>query len=93
MGKRNPKPTAADTCMVCGRPYAQLHEVFFGSGLRVLSMEHRLQVRLCAEHHLGASGPHMNREFDVMLKRMCQVKFERVHSREKFIELFGRNYL
>ena len=90
---RNPKPTVDDTCIVCGRPYAQLHEIFFGSGRRKLSIKHGLQVRLCQEHHTGDSGPHQNRAFDLHLKRQAQEMFEKVHSRAEFMEIFGRNYL
>lgn len=93
--KNNPKPTANDICQYpgCGRPFAQLHEVFFGSGRRQLSIKYGLQVRLCAEHHLGVLGPHQNREYDLQLKREAQAKFERIHSRVEFVRIFGRNYL
>ncbi len=91
--KNNAKPTINDVCERCGRPYAHLHEVFFGRGKRQLSIKYGLQKRLCYEHHEGASGPHLNREYDLQLKREAQAKFERVHGRAEFVRLFGRNYL
>jgi len=91
--KNNPKPTASDFCAVCGRPYAETHEVFFGNGKRELSILYRLQVNLCSEHHTGMTGPHLNREFDLQLKREWQEIFEVSRSREEFIKLFGKSYL
>ena len=55
--QNNAKPTINDICERCGRPYAHLHEVFFGRGKRQLSIKYGLQKRLCYEHHEGPSGP------------------------------------
>jgi hypothetical protein len=30
---------------------------------------------------------------DLLLKRLCQVVYEKDHSREDFMKLIGRNYL
>lgn len=91
----NPKPTIEDICEYpdCKQPYAHNHEVFFGNGRRQLSIKYHLQKRLCAEHHEGQFGPHNNREYDLQLKREAQANFEKDHTREEFIRLFGRNYL
>jgi len=91
--RNNPRPTADRICKVCGRPYAERHEVFFGTGQRQLSIKYKLQIDLCAEHHRGPNGPHFNREVDLKYKREFQMKFEQEYSREEFIRLFGRNYL
>ena len=93
--KNNPKPTIDDACTYpgCNRRYSHLHEVFGGNGRRQISIRHGLQVRLCQEHHQGPLGPHLNREYDLELKRKAQAKFEGLHGREKFMRLFGRNYL
>lgn len=91
--KNNPRPTASRICAVCGRPYAERHEIFFGTGQRQLSIKYGLQIDLCAEHHRGADGPHHNREINLKYKREAQTKFEAKYGHEKFIEVFGRNYL
>lgn len=90
----NNRPTSDDICTYegCKRDNAELHEVFFGP-YRQLSIKHKMQKRLCYEHHRGASGPHHNREYDLQLKREYQQKFEAQYSRELFIKVFGRNYL
>lgn len=99
--KRNPIPTADDICEVCGKPYAELHEVFEGPN-RQHSIEHGLQIRLCAEHHRGKNGPHMNAKTEQLLKRAYQYKFEVKkmeegldpdQARDAFMAIFGRNYI
>ena len=92
--KNNPRPTAEDYCVVCGKPYAALHEIFGGKN-RQLSIKYGLQIRLCGEHHNrpGGMNPHHNKAINDRLKREGQRKFEETHSREDFLRLFGRNYL
>lgn len=92
--KNNAKPTINDICEYpdCGQPYAHLHEIFFGRGKRQLSIKYGLQKRLCYEHHEGPLGPHLNRAYDLQLKREAQAEFERVYGRAEFVRLFGRNY-
>lgn len=91
--KNNLKPTENSLCEVCCTPYAETHEVFYGTGQRQLSIRYGLQAILCAEHHRGSNGPHHNRERDLELKKREQKRFERLHGHEKFMKLFGRNYL
>jgi len=91
--KNNPKPTIDSICRACGAPYAERHEVFFGTGERQKSIQYGLQVDLCGLHHRGDDGPHINREVDLRYKREFQEKFELEHSRELFMKEFGRNYL
>jgi hypothetical protein len=52
-----------------------------------------MQVRLCEEHHRGQNGVHNNKELDRWLKQLFQKNFEALHGRDKFIEVFGKNYL
>jgi hypothetical protein len=35
----------------------------------------------------------MNRQNDLILKRAAQSDFEKEHTREEFISIFGRSYL
>jgi len=83
------------TCFVCGtiRNLHQ-HEVFFGSANRKLSIMYGCQVYLCARHHnMSSDGVHSNKQLDTKIKKHMQEKFEKVYSRKKFTEVFGRNYL
>ena len=46
-------------------------------------------------HNQSNEGVHgkNGHELDLMLKRHCQMAYEKTHSREEFIKLIGRNYL
>lgn len=80
-------------CLVCGRTEPlHLHHVYMG-GNRRNADRFGCWVYLCARHHTSTDGVHFNRELDLKLKRMCQRKFEELYSHEKFMEVFGKNYL
>lgn len=72
----------------------QEHHVFFGTANRKLSEKYGLKVYLCIYHHTG--GPeavHQNARNAEILKRDAQQIFEKTHTREEFMEIFGRNWL
>jgi len=55
-----------------------------------------LWIWLRWDRHIADSPyrtPHNDAEVDDMLKRLGQKAFEESHSREEFMEIFGRNYL
>lgn len=92
--KPNPKPTADDLCVICGRPYAELHEVFFGNPDAALSQKYKMQVRLCYIHHRDHKvGVHHNEEFDTQLKQEYQLKFVEMYPDLDFYTIFRKNYL
>lgn len=70
------------------------HHVFFGTANRQLSEKHGMKVWLCRYHHTGSNvAVHNCRENDLRLKKIGQRIFENDHSRNEFIEIFGRSYL
>lgn len=72
----------------------QDHHIFFGTANRRLSEEYGLKAWLCIYHHTqGIGAVHKNRDYDVILKKMAQKKFEETHTREEFIKVFGKSYL
>jgi hypothetical protein len=92
--KNNPVPTYERRCYFTGKPCAELHEVFFGNKNRQNSIEWGMQIPLCVElHRIGPEAVHNNAEFDRQLKEMYQRIFEQQHGHEKFMEVFGENYL
>ena len=92
--KNNSRPTIDDRCYFTGKPYAELHEVFFGTKNRQNSIKWGMQIRLCPElHRIGPNAVHNNRDFDIYLKKMFQKKFEEQYGHKKFMEVFGANYL
>lgn len=36
---------------------------------------------------------HFNRDIDLMIKKICQEKYEETNTRANFMKLIGRNYL
>lgn len=81
-------------CFLCRRDgFVHRHHIFEGAR-RHLSEEYGLVVPLCPECHTERDfSAHRCTDTAVMLKRAAQRKFERSHTREEFIKLFGRNYL
>lgn len=69
------------------------HHIYMGNPKRELSEKYGLKVRSCKRHHTSGEGVHHNRELDLWLKRKGQEEFEKTHTREEFIQIFGRNYL
>lgn len=83
-----------DKCFFCGKPAECIHEVFFGTANRRVSIENGFCVGLChKEHNLSFKSVHNNREMDLVLKRAYQKKYEENHSREEFIKLIGKSYI
>lgn len=82
-------------CFLCGSTQnLECHHLMHGSGWRKLADKYGLKVWLCAYHHRdNKQGVHGNRELDLKLKRMAQEVFEAKHGHEKFMKIFGRNYL
>lgn len=70
------------------------HHIFFGTANRLQSEKHGLKVWLCIAHHTeGIGAVHKNRNYDVILKKIAQKVFEKTHTREEFIQIFGKSHL
>lgn len=89
-------------CFLCAmlnrdsRPknWLEEHHVFFGQALRKLSEKHGLKVYLCVDHHRGSeNGVHYSIKNNRLVQAYAQRSFEETHSREEFMNLFGRNYI
>lgn len=81
-------------CYVCKTTLnLHKHHIFFGPN-RQNSEKYGCWVYLCAWHHnMSNVGVHFNRLLDVELKREAQKRFEELHGHEKFMEVFGKNWL
>lgn len=83
-----------DKCYFCGRPTEHIHEVFFGTANRQISIKNGFCVGLCNNHHNATNeSVHHNREMDLELKRLYQREYEKTHTRQEFIELIGKSYI
>ena len=89
------------TCYLCilmnedHHKHRILHEHhIFGGPNRIHSEEEGLKVYLCPEHHqYGETAVHNCRETMDLLHQIGQQEFEKEHTREEFMKIFGRNYL
>lgn len=80
-------------CWVCGRVTGLERHHVLGGPNRKWSEKYGLTVWLCREHHTGTHGVHNDRDLSLQLRQAAQVAFERDHTREEWMRIFGRNYL
>lgn len=82
-------------CLVCGTTEnLHLHHIFFGNANRKISDKNGFTCWLCGIHHnLSNQGVHFNIKLDAEIKEMCQIEFEKTHTREEFMALIGKNYI
>lgn len=81
-------------CWLCGGPAECRHHVYPGA-TRKACEQNGLWVYLCNAHHnSSAMGVHFDRELDAMLRRECQLAFERGEEErhDLFVSLIGRSY-
>ena len=80
-------------CYFCGTcRNLEEHHIYAGA-LRGVSERNGFKVWLCHTcHNEPPFGVHFCEERNIMLKRKCQIEYERGHSREEFIRLIGKNY-
>ena len=70
------------------------HHMMHGTANRRLAEQWGLWCYLCAEHHTdGSEAVHKNKAEDFFLKQVAQGRFERLYGHEKWMEIFGKNYL
>jgi hypothetical protein len=82
---------AREECFVCLRTEGlTTHHIYAGSR-RQRSDREGLTVRLCPLCHERVQ--HYDTKADRILKQIGQRAFEKTHTREEFIRLFGKNYL
>lgn len=78
----------------CVHKHLHEHHIFGGTANRRLSEKYGLKVYLCMDHHMtGPEAAHSCPEVIDFLHKKGQQAFERNHSREAFMEIFGKNYL
>ena len=88
-------------CFLCGSRTGkgldalEEHHVFEGVGRREASERYGLKVYLCGSscHREGDESAHKCKETKDMLHRVAQMRFEELYGREKFVLVFGKNYL
>lgn len=83
-----------ERCFVCGSVRElQLHHIMHGNANRRLSTRYQLTCWLCRTHHTGRFGVHSNAELNKRLQAEAQTAFEKTHTHEEWMKIFGKNYL
>lgn len=82
-------------CFICRTTrLLEEHHCFGGNPNRKNSEKYGLKVWLCQEHHQDhKNGVHHNKELMNQIHSIGQEAFEINHSREEFVQIFGRNYI
>ena len=81
-------------CYICGSVIdLERHHILAGVGRRSLSERHGLWVYLCHRHHTGRGGAQYDPDLSRGLKEDAQRAFERDHTRDEWMSIFGKNYL
>ncbi|MEY8366232.1 hypothetical protein AALA22_11390 [Anaerovoracaceae bacterium 41-7] len=90
-------------CFYTGRPYADRHEVFYGSAKREISRDHGFQVDLCNERHdeihkstlRGKAESQKWRETyeRAYIDRLIDEGASEEDALESWMRLIGRNYI
>lgn len=74
--------------------YTDTISVFYGNSNRKQSEKYGCWVWLCGKHHnLSDFGIHFDKELDLKVKKLAQSKFEENHSRQEFMQIFGKNWI
>ena len=90
------------TCYLCmllncdydTRTGLQEHHAFLGNPNRRHAEHYGLKVYLCIQHHTaGPEAVHNNPEHKKLLQRKAQEIFEAKYSHEKWMEVFGENFI
>lgn len=86
--------SAVKECYVTGsRTNLHRHHVYGGSR-RSASEKWGCWVWLRADYHnMSNYGVHFDHQLDQRIKRECQEAFEALYGHEKFMQVFGKNYL
>lgn len=83
-------------CYICGScRNLESHHIFFGNPNRKWSEKYGLKVWLCPyDHRDYKNGVHGQAIWKrKQLEQIGQVAFEKLHDHQKFIQVFGKNYL
>ena len=90
-------------CFLCRMvdPFVELphkglekHHFMHGTANRKLAERYGLWAYLCPYHHQdGPESVHKCSDTDLMLMRIAQERFENAYGHDKWMEVFGKNYL
>ena len=85
---------SVERCFVCGSMRElELHHIMHGTANRRISTRLHLTCWLCRTHHTGKYGVHNDPVLNHTLQAEAQTAFEKTHTHEEWMQIFGKNYL
>jgi len=88
------QPEEPRQCYLCGRQFGlERHHVMAGVANRRLAERFGLWLFLCYSCHTGDAGAQYDKDLNLQLKKEAQEAFEKYYTHEKWMEIFGKNYL
>lgn len=78
-----------DKCVLCGKKRDNLHEIYYGTGKRQLSIQYGCVIPLCYTCHVKI---HNDSVLSILWKVKCQNTFEQKYPDLDFLEIFGKSY-
>lgn len=81
-----------DVCYICGHNNpTDVHHMMHGTANRRLADNDELTVHLCRHCHDLVHAEALG--YDDMLKAIAQGTYEKTHSRDEWMRMYGKNYL
>lgn len=81
-------------CYVTGSVVNLHRHHVYGGPRRKASEKYGCWIYLRDDYHnMSNHGIHFDRELDLRVKRECQIAFEKLHGHQKFMKVFGKNYI
>ena len=80
-------------CIETGLTPAHVHHIFYGKNRKNAEEDGYVIPLYGRLHNMSNEGIHFNHEYDMLWKRKAQRHYEQTHTREEFIERYGRSYL
>lgn len=100
-------PQPEGECFLCARlerfpiyhKHLEAHHIFYGCNHQQ-SDRYGFLINLCAHHHRGdaegdkdAVHAEDKNDYADYIRRWAQFEYEKTHTREEFIEIFGKSWL
>ena len=86
-----------DHCYICGSTEnIHIHEIFYGTANRKISIKEGLCISLCSLHHnMSKKSVHLCASLDKEIKQEAQVIWQKLYYKTEndFIKLFGKSYI
>lgn len=95
MAKSVIKSDSDDRCFFCGSYPVVVHHIYEGKN-RKISDKNGFIVHLCPNCHTIKTDSVHGKEGllkRIHLEKLCQLEYEKAHSRAEFMKLIGKNYL